>query len=219
MPDGLTLPGLGALITVGFLLPLLYFERSDAPTPKLATKPFASVGFLVAAYGVGALDTTPGQAMFAGLVLSLLGDVLLIFQHPTAFLAGLAAFLLGHVAYTVAFVLAGISPWWAGVTAVLAGAAATIVYGELRPKLPPDMVKPVVAYMVVISAMVVCAFGAFGAHQAGLLIPIGAVAFYLSDISVALDRFDDAGYGNRLLGLPLYYGAQLVLAIGAVTLL
>jgi hypothetical protein len=37
-----------------------------------------------------------------------------------------------------------------------------------------------------------------------------AVAFYLSDLAVARDRFVAPGFRNRLWGLPLYYGAQLL---------
>jgi len=41
---------------------------------------------------------------------------------------------------------------------------------------------------------------------------VGAVLFFLSDLLVARDRFVAPGFGNRLLGLPLYYAAQLLLA-------
>jgi hypothetical protein len=40
-----------------------------------------------------------------------------------------------------------------------------------------------------------------------------AVAFYLSDVSVARDRFVAPGFGNRIWGLPLYYGAQVLFAL------
>jgi hypothetical protein len=40
-----------------------------------------------------------------------------------------------------------------------------------------------------------------------------AVAFYISDVSVARDRFVAPGFGNRIWGLPLYYAAQLLFAL------
>ena len=40
----------------------------------------------------------------------------------------------------------------------------------------------------------------------------GAVAFYLSDLFVARDRFVSEGITNRVIGLPLYYGGQYLLA-------
>ncbi len=40
----------------------------------------------------------------------------------------------------------------------------------------------------------------------------GAVSFYVSDLSVARDRFLAPGFSNRIWGLPLYYGGQPLLA-------
>jgi hypothetical protein len=56
---------------------------------------------------------------------------------------------------------------------------------------------------------------AVGARGAGghWIILIGAFLFYLSDISIARDRFIEPSFTNRLWGLPLYYGAQILLAI------
>jgi uncharacterized membrane protein YhhN len=44
------------------------------------------------------------------------------------------------------------------------------------------------------------------------MILAGAVAFYLSDLSVANDRFVHESFFNKLWGLPLYYAAQILLA-------
>ena len=43
-------------------------------------------------------------------------------------------------------------------------------------------------------------------------IPTGAVLFYVSDLFVARERFVTPGFVNKALGLPLYYGGQLLLA-------
>ena len=43
-------------------------------------------------------------------------------------------------------------------------------------------------------------------------IPLGAVAFFLSDLAVARDRFVAKGWVNRVWGLPLYYFGQVLLA-------
>ena len=40
----------------------------------------------------------------------------------------------------------------------------------------------------------------------------GALAFVASDLFVARDRFVSPAFANRLLGLPLYYAAQMLLA-------
>ena len=69
----------------------------------------------------------------------------------------------------------------------------------------------VLAYVVVISSMVVLAAGATGAGATPLLLA-GAVAFFVSDLAVARERFVVKTFTNRLWGLPLYYGGVLLLA-------
>lgn len=43
----------------------------------------------------------------------------------------------------------------------------------------------------------------------------GAVSFYFSDVFVARDRFLRPEFFNRLIGLPLYYCGQFLLAFSA----
>jgi uncharacterized membrane protein YhhN len=45
------------------------------------------------------------------------------------------------------------------------------------------------------------------------IVALGAVAFALSDISVARDRFIERDVFNKAWGLPLYYLAQVIFAI------
>ena len=59
--------------------------------------------------------------------------------------------------------------------------------------------------------MVVLAVGTFGA-DARAAIPIGALAFYVSDLAVARQRFVSRTFWNKVWGLPLYFGGQLILA-------
>jgi uncharacterized membrane protein YhhN len=40
----------------------------------------------------------------------------------------------------------------------------------------------------------------------------GAVAFYFSDVFVARDRFMKKEFLNRLVGLPMYYAGQFLIA-------
>ena len=84
----------------------------------------------------------------------------------------------------------------------------------LGPALPDGMVLPVRAYTLVISLMVVTAWGAHGAGGPWLL-PAGATLFYVSDLSVAAMQFADPGWPTYVLGLPFYYTGQLLLAASA----
>ena len=149
------------------------------------------------------------------LVLSWMGDLLLTFTSRQAFLGGLVAFLLGHVAYSVAFGRLGVDPIAGAASAVVVAIIAVFVWRWLAPHVG-DMAAPVVAYVVVISVMVTLAFGSFG-DGATLLIPVGATLFFVSDLFVARDKFVAPGTVNRVWGLPLYYGAQILLALSTTS--
>ncbi len=190
----------------------LYAEW-QRPRQKRIPKMVASTAFIAVAVSFGAVDTTFGKIMIAGLALSWVGDLLLTYNGRSPFVAGLVAFRAGHVAYTVAFVERGL-----GDTLYLPVLALLVVpipiASWLMPTVPKELKAPVVAYMIVITLMLAAAVSTDAATP-DWRIPIGALAFYLSDIGVARDRFAAPGYINRLIGLPLYYGGQLLLAWAA----
>ncbi|MBV1860815.1 MAG: lysoplasmalogenase [Nannocystaceae bacterium] len=197
-------------LTLTALAGLLWAERLDSQLWIRRLKPLASVGFLGWALHNGALQTAYGQAIVAGLVLSWFGDVFLLSKRTSWFLAGLIAFLGAHIAYIVAFV--GLGPAWT--TTAMTAAGLTIIAWAvrrwLRPSLPEDMKRPVDVYIVVITMMVATAFAAWRVGAPTTMLA-GAIAFYLSDLSVARDRFVSSSFTNRLWGLPMYYVAQLLL--------
>ncbi len=199
------------LLTIAALAVLLLGEHRRSLPAKVLSKPLASAGFLGLAVSAGALDTDYGRAVLAALALSWLGDVFLLSQKPRPFLLGLGAFLLAHVAYAVAFVAYGQDTEWSLVALAVLAVPAFFVLRWLGPRLPATMRLPVRAYVAVISGMMALAIGTFAAGGKPIL-PIGAAAFYLSDLAVARDRFVAPGFANRLVGLPLYYFAQLCLA-------
>jgi uncharacterized membrane protein YhhN len=193
---------------------LLYAEHRDDARLRAVFKPVASLAFVAAGLAAGLLDSPMGTALLAGLVLSALGDVFLIPRSERCFLAGVGAFALGHIAYSWAFVTGGIR---FGVEAASAAGvtlgAGLVFLGPLRGKMGA-IAAPVAIYVLVISAMVGLSVGhhaALGAPQS-LQLAVGAAAFAASDLSVARDRFDARAFINRAWGLPLYYGAQLLIA-------
>jgi uncharacterized membrane protein YhhN len=173
----------------------------------------AATAFIAVAVSAGALDSTFGRIMLTGLALSWFGDLFLTYNGRTPFIAGLVSFLAGHVAYVVAFIGRGLDD---GIYVLLLAVviAAIPVMRWLMPTVPKELKGPVVAYVVIISMMVATA-GATNMADADWRIPIGALAFYVSDIFVARDRFASPGLINRYLGLPLYFGGQLLLAWAA----
>ena len=73
------------------------------------------------------------------------------------------------------------------------------------------MQSPVLAYVAVISLMVVASTGAVG-DGATPWILAGAIGFFASDLAVARNQFVTESVANRAWGLPLYYASQFVLA-------
>ncbi|MCU0580030.1 MAG: lysoplasmalogenase [Desulfobacterota bacterium] len=156
-----------------------------------------------------------GRLLAIGLILCFWGDVFLALSGLKWFRAGLAAFLLGHLLYVAAFARLAPGADWLSLGSLVFLAASAGVYWWLRPSLG-EMHLPVAAYVLVISVMVCGALAVY--RQPVLAIPgksmilSGAVLFYLSDLFVARDQFIKKEFLNRLIGLPLYYGGQFLLA-------
>jgi len=200
---------------------LLFFERRRSTAGKLATKAPLSCLFVLAALLAPHWAGWYYRLIVAGLVLGLVGDVCLALPGRKAFMAGLASFLLGHVLYVAAFATLarpGLATW-VGAAVVLAASAG--VYLWLRPHLG-SMNVPVVAYVLVISVMLGAAWSVLADTDLPLAgraaIFAGALLFYVSDVSVARDRFVREEFANRLVGLPVYYAGQFILAFSPALL-
>ncbi len=203
------------VVAVILLAALLYFEKTDSLAGKLPAKSSLSCLFIVTA--LVQPHPIPGYfyLLLIGLIFCLGGDVFLALPQERAFLLGLVSFLLGHVFYVICFFYVADISRWTGI-GCLAGLFVSIpVFIWLRPHLGP-MLKPVIAYITVITVMVIGAWTVLGdakLNQSGRwLILIGAVSFYLSDLFVARDRFLKSEFANRLIGLPMYYLGQFLLA-------
>lgn len=165
--------------------------------------------------------TTPGveagytAGVLIGLILSLGGDVALMFESNKAFLWGLILFLLAHVAYAVTFTLfAGFHPGDLISGGVLL-ALAVVVYLYLQPGLG-EMKGPVMAYILIISFMVNRAASAFFSpaftRTQAWLTTVGAILFWISDLMLAVNRFRRPFEYHRI-SLAFYYGGQLLIAL------
>ena len=187
---------------------LMLFSRPlgiESIYPKMT----ASTGFLLMAWAAGAFNSRYGIAVFIGLFFSWWGDLFLAL--PGTFLFGLVAFLIGHIAYSVAFLLWGVR--WSGVGAGFAVLALPAVglFFWLNPHLGDDMRYSVYAYMIVITSMVALSVGAWRNGGTPIMV-VAALMFWLSDICVARQQFVVDSMWNPLIGLPLYFGGQMVFA-------
>lgn len=212
-PENGAVTGLGpVVVAILAVAGLLVAEYRGSRVGEWLSKPVASAAFLWFGFTSGAMETRYGQLILLGLGLCMLGDLLLIPRDkPGVFRAGLFAFLAGHVAYSAAFLTRPLAP-----AGLIAGglALALVVWGvlrSLRPSLPARMAGAVRIYMGVIGAMSALACGV-AAAGGPWIVAVGALMFTASDVFVARNRFVRREFVNRAWGLPLYYGAQLLLA-------
>ncbi len=204
------------ILAVLFLTGLLYFEKKSTTIGLLCTKPVVSVLFVLTALNQNQSSLLYFKIMIVGLILCLIGDVCLIFMDSKKmFLAGLIAFLSGHIAYVAAFSGYVNLSVLSGGAVLIFGGTGIIVFQWLKPNLG-TMKIPVIAYILIITAMIVCAVSVFDNIQLSdtgrYLIVCGALSFYLSDLFVARNQFVKKAYLNRLVGLPLYFTGQFLLA-------
>ena len=203
------------------LATLLIFEKRGNTTGVIPTKFVLSTLFIVAAVTRNEPFGGYDWGVVVGLIFCLGGDVLLAMPQKMAFLYGLISFLLGHVFYLLAFILAADVNRWTAAGFVVTTTVGIIVWRWLRSNLG-TMKIPVLVYILVISMMVCGAWSVMGtaglALKARRLVMAGATCFYLSDICVARQRFVKTGFLNRLVGLPLYYAGQFMIAFSVGTI-
>ncbi len=203
------------IAAAALLAGLLFFERNGNLKGKLPFKTILSCLFIITALVQPHPLPQYYYLLLVGLIFCLGGDVFLALPQERMFLPGLVSFLLGHVWYVLCFFyVADLNAWTWGGSAV-GVAISGLVFFWLRPYLG-SMLVPVIAYIIVITVMVIGAFTVLGdpalRSTGRLMVILGASSFYISDLFVARDRFLKPGFANRLIGLPLYYGGQFLLA-------
>lgn len=207
--------GLVILLGIVLLIGVLFHEKKKNRLPLLITKSILSLLFVITTL----IQPHPVPVYFhyllMGLIFCLVGDVCLALPQKKAFMGGLVAFLLGHVLYIISFsTLVTISRWFSpGVLMMVV--LSILIFLWLRPHLK-SMLIPVLLYIIVITLMAIGALAVFWKSSFQVsgraLILAGALCFYASDIFVARQRFIQEEFWNRILGLPLYYTGQFMLA-------
>jgi len=158
------------------------------------------------------------MGILLGLFFSLGGDIALMFQEKRrAFITGLGLFVMAHIAYSVVFLILGRFSPWDVLPVVLLAVMGAGFYRLILPGLG-TLKYPVIAYIVIISFMVSRAFSAFispvfSARQA-LMIALGALLFYFSDVVLAANRFWKPWRFHRV-NLVFYYSGQCLIALAA----
>ena len=204
------------VFAASLLLILLLASEKQGRTPRgVIIKGSVSALFVVTALIQPHPVPTYYHHILLGLVFGLVGDICLALPGTRAFRIGLFAFLVGHLFYVWAFANLGRPENWASPVLLVVLAFSIGAFVWLRPNLGRMMI-PVVVYLIVITLMLMGAWAVFR-HPAldvtcRAVIWTGALCFYLSDLFVARQRFVTTQYLNRLIGLPLYYVGQFLLA-------
>jgi uncharacterized membrane protein YhhN len=174
-------------------------------------KPATMIALIGVAIALDPFDPAVRAWFVAALVLCLAGDVFLMLPQDL-FVAGLASFLLGHLCYVGGLVVAHRS--WAATAlgVVLVG----LTLGRIAPRIvsavrrtDQALVVPVLAYIAVISLMVITAWGSWRAWAIA-----GAVLFYASDATLAWNRFVRPLRHGHLAVMVTYHLGQIGLVLG-----
>ncbi|MBN8657978.1 MAG: lysoplasmalogenase [Anaerolineae bacterium] len=160
-----------------------------------------------------------------GILLSLVGDVLLMISLDRLFLMGLGAFLLAHIFYVIGFniPLPALSAWsvilvvligWGGSKVIRRILVSVDEKGQGRMRLP------IILYSMVISVMLLSAMIKLNdltwTASAALLVSLGAFLFYLSDIILAWNKFVTPIPHGRIYNIAAYHLGQILLIAGVV---
>jgi len=181
------------------------------PWLGFAFKPLATIAIIAFARQRRAGRADVRRWVLAGLVLSLGGDIALLWPKD-GFLPGLVSFLFAHLAYLIGFTrdrrFAAARLPFALYTLVAAGILAL-----LWPGVPGALRLPVAIYVVCLVSMAAQAAVLWrtGVERAGVL-ALGGALFVASDALLATNRFAVALPAANLWTLATYWLAQWCIA-------
>jgi alkenylglycerophosphocholine/alkenylglycerophosphoethanolamine hydrolase len=206
-----TAAGLLLGLTALFALGDWYAVATKRRTLEVVCKPLTLVALIGVAVLLDPSDPSVRTWFVAGLVFSLAGDIFLLWADRL-FVAGLASFLIGHICYIIGFFVGGVTPLGIafGLVAVAVAMAALgrRILSAVKNGDEPELLAPVVAYIGVISVMVVAAFGSANPLAIG-----GSLSFYASDALIAWNRFVEEYPWGRIAVIVTYHAAQVALVL------
>ena len=176
-----------ALVIAGLLALGDWYSRWRlSPTLEYLCKPATMLALIAAAVTLDPRHDAVRAWFVAALVLSLVGDVLLMLPKEQ-FVGGLAAFLLAHVCYIGGLVADGLRApavvlALVGTAVIVAPVARRVLRGVAATE--PTLRPPVVAYLVVIGTMLAVAVA-----SGNPLAMVAAALFVTSDSMIAWSKF------------------------------
>jgi len=162
------------------------------------------------------MEKVSSRALLSALFFSLLGDVLLIFDHSSYFIAGLSSFLVTQLIYTYIF-SRDLKLSFKTIGVFLPFLASYLTFflffiwnglGELK--------IPVIIYATVITTMLLMALARFRSHKnpGNAQIAFGALLFVISDSLLAYKMFQSGLVTDSFWIMLTYLAAQFFIANG-----
>ncbi len=190
---------------------------------EYATKPAVMLALLLWLWNLGGFSS-PLAWFTAALAFSLVGDICLMLPREQ-FIAGLVAFLLAHLAYVVGF---NATPLGFSLAAMLlAVLVATtglrlyrLIAAGLQASGQSHLRLPVLVYSLGLSLMLLSALLTLvrpeWAALPAWLVSAGATLFFVSDSTLAWNRFLRPLAGARLIVIVTYHLGQALIVLGVV---
>lgn len=202
----------------------LAFVLENNQSYRFVSKPLILAGLIVYFYRISRpiSSTLLTKSMLSALVFSWIGDVLLLW--PNLFIYGLGAFFLAQACYILAFRLAQRTPdllverpnfirsFFLNLPIYL---MAAFVFYLINPNLGALKI-PVILYILVIVSMVTTARERFKKCSASSFwqVFLGALLFFVSDGTLAIDRFFAEFPESGIIVMGTYATAQLLIVMG-----
>lgn len=157
------------------------------------------------------------QWLVPALILSLAGDIALMFPHQLAFLIGMAAFALSHLSYLIFYgnLKAKFRALPVLIAAVLAGVSMALLLQQVQ--LPADLQIPIYAYFAFLTLHLCFSALAFADGKINYWPLIGIGLFIFSDWWIAFSKFGgglDVFWQDRLIIMSTYGAAQGAILLG-----
>lgn len=181
------------------------------PVLNFIFKPLATLCVIAHAWPRGHDTPVLRRWVLTGLLLSLAGDVALLWPKE-GFLPGLVSFLLAHLAYLWAFTrVQRLAAWPAAFVAY--ALLAVVILWRLWPGVPAALQAPVIAYVACLAAMAAQAAVLWRRGSArGALLAFGGALFMASDALLATNKFAGPLPLASLWILSTYWAAQWCIA-------
>ena len=152
--------------------------------------------------------------IITGLMLSLIGDTLMMLEEVNYIQHGLLFFLVAHIMYIAALSGGYTFRLWNIVPGLVLGMLLVVFYIKIRRKTGKTNI-PVLVYMFAISAMIFFAVSHFnnGTTPKAVILSIGAVLFCVSDTILAVNQFIRPITHSTVFTWLTYGPAQFLIAL------